>query len=635
MAIKKIIKLLVDTGDAKKDLDDISDGVDNIDEGTKKSKRGFIGLTGGVKMLSGAFKAMGIGLIIAAFVKLKDLFSGNMETARKFERAGARVSAMFDVIRDRLEPLFEKLMSVFTDPKQAIKDLWQTLKENIANRIEALIDTFKAFGKVIKGVFTLDVQMIKEGASDAADSFVQLATGLDDVQQGAIKNGIKSVTKELNEEGDAADRLTLALQKVRDMERGMLGVRAEANKIIAESRLLAEDDTKSNEERLEALKAAVAEEERVAQIEMDIQQEKIDALQGLIDLGKSSEEDIQKLAEERARLTELQTASILRQKRVAAEVGVFTAKVNTDAAKKEQEKLDRAEALIQAQERGLEVTEEMTSKEINAMIKTFDKEQELEAKSLDTLESSLMSKEELELKASADKFQKLIDLANKYGQDTTELEERLRLEQQAIRDKFDEEELKKEQELQDAKFNAVNSNIDKVQAALSSLAQIRQEQMTAEQNALEKQLEDGIISEEQFEKKSAKIAEEALKREKRNAKFQILIDTAQGIAAAIKAGAGVPFPANLGAILSGIAAVVAGIAQAKAVMNKVPGGGGGDVDASTGAIGGIGAGLLPNMNVLNPPTGDSDMQPVQAFVVETDISNAQALQEELEIQATL
>ena len=317
-------------------------------------------------------------------------------------------------------------------------------------------------------------------------------------------------------------------------------------------------------------------------------------------------------------------------------MGVFTAKVNTDAAKKEQEKLDRAEALIQAQERGLEVTEEMTSKEINAMIKTFDKEQELEAKSLDTLESSLMSKEELELKASADKFQKLIDLANKYGQDTTELEERLRLEQQAIRDKFDEEELKKEQELQDAKFNAVNSNIDKVQAALSSLAQIRQEQMTAEQNALEKQLEDGIISEEQFEKKSAKIAEEALKREKRNAKFQILIDTAQGIAAAIKAGAGVPFPANLGAILSGIAAVVAGIAQAKAVMNKVPGGGGGgDVDASTGAIGGIGAGLLPNMNVLNPPTGDSDMQPVQAFVVETDISNAQALQEELEIQATL
>ena len=146
MAVEKTIKLRVDTGDSAKKVKEVDDGIKDTGKSARGAKGGFIGLTGGVKMLGMAFKAMGIGLIIAAFVKLKNLFSGNMETARKFERAGARVSAMFDVIRDRLEPLFEKLMSVFTDPKQAIKDLWQTLKENIANRIEALIDTFKAFG---------------------------------------------------------------------------------------------------------------------------------------------------------------------------------------------------------------------------------------------------------------------------------------------------------------------------------------------------------------------------------------------------------------------------------------------------------------------------------------------------------
>ena len=593
MAVEKTIKLRVDTGDSAKKVKEVDDGIKDTGKSARGAKGGFIGLTGGVKMLGMAFKAMGIGLIIAAFVKLKNLFSGNMETARKFERAGARVSAMFDVIRDRLEPLFEKLMSVFTDPKQAIKDLWQTLKENIANRIEALIDTFKAFGKVIKGVFTLDMDLIKEGADDAKDSFVQLATGLDDAQQAALAGGIRSITKEMKEEGDAADRLTLALQKVRDMERDMLGVRAEANKIIAESRLLAEDDTKSNEERLAALKAAVAEEERVAQIELNIQQEKIDALQGLIDLGKSSEEDIQKLAEERARLIELQTASILRQKRVAAEVGVFTTKVNTEASKAEKERLDRLVAIQSAQERGLEVTEEMTSKEINAMIKAFDKEQELQAKALDTLQSSLMSKEELELKAAANKFQKLIDLANKYGQDTTALEEKLRIEQSAISKKYDDAELKRDKALQDAKFNAVRG-------ALGSISNL--------------------------------IGKDS-KKGKKMAKALAIIDMFAGANKALAQGGIAGFAGAAGVIATGLANI-------KQITNtKLPGEEGDDSDDVTatagGGIGGIGAGLLPDMNVLNPQTGDLDIQPVQAFVVETDISNAQALQEELEIQATL
>ena len=50
-------------------------------------------------------------------------------------------------------------------------------------------------------------------------------------------------------------------------------------------------------------------------------------------------------------------------------------------------------------------------------------------------------------------------------------------------------------------------------------------------------------------------------------------------------------------------------------------------------VGGIGGNLIPNMNAITPP--DTGIQPVQAFVVENDISNAQALQEELDIQATL
>ena len=46
------------------------------------------------------------------------------------------------------------------------------------------------------------------------------------------------------------------------------------------------------------------------------------------------------------------------------------------------------------------------------------------------------------------------------------------------------------------------------------------------------------------------------------------------------------------------------------------------------------SGMIPNFeNITGVGTGE--MQPVQAFVVENDISNAQALQEELDIQSTL
>ena len=63
---------------------------------------------------------------------------------------------------------------------------------------------------------------------------------------------------------------------------------------------------------------------------------------------------------------------------------------------------------------------------------------------------------------------------------------------------------------------------------------------------------------------------------------QIAINTALGIANAVAAGAGVPFPANLAAIASGIAAVVSGIVAAKQALSQAQ-----DVKAPEFATGGL------------------------------------------------
>jgi hypothetical protein len=137
------------------------------------------------------------------------------------------------------------------------------------------------------------------------------------------------------------------------------------------------------------------------------------------------------------------------------------------------------------------------------------------------------------------------------------------------------------------------------------------------------------------------LAGEGTKTAKAAALAGILIDTSKGISGAIAAGAGIPFPANLGAIATGVATVLAGIAQAKSIFAKAPGGGGeADVPDSTDAVvggGGGGGGLgitVPNMEAITQPTL-GEPAPIQAYVIENDISDAQALQEELETQATL
>jgi hypothetical protein len=117
---------------------------------------------------------------------------------------------------------------------------------------------------------------------------------------------------------------------------------------------------------------------------------------------------------------------------------------------------------------------------------------------------------------------------------------------------------------------------------------------------------------------------------------QALINTYSAAAAALA-----PPPVGAGPIFGPIAAVgavAAGLANVKKIVStKLPGvtDDGGDTGPAPAIpqAGGIGGNLIPNMNAITPP--DTGVQPVQAFVVENDISNAQALQEELDIQATL
>ena len=103
-----------------------------------------------------------------------------------------------------------------------------------------------------------------------------------------------------------------------------------------------------------------------------------------------------------------------------------------------------------------------------------------------------------------------------------------------------------------------------------------------------------------------------------------------------------PFPLNLGAIATGVASVLSGIVSAKQILGKVKDGPQPNIDTNVSADGGGGQdaqpqGLdlgAPNIQAIDQPT-IGQQAPTQAYVIESDISDAQALQQELDLQSTL
>jgi hypothetical protein len=104
---------------------------------------------------------------------------------------------------------------------------------------------------------------------------------------------------------------------------------------------------------------------------------------------------------------------------------------------------------------------------------------------------------------------------------------------------------------------------------------------------------------------------------------QIAVDTARGISAAVAAGAGIPFPGNIPAIIAGVSAVLAGVIQAKQVIGSA-----GNTPSVDSAISGAsaGGGGVPLNNISNTASlVDQQQQEIttQVVVLESDITTTQ------------
>jgi hypothetical protein len=215
---------------------------------------------------------------------------------------------------------------------------------------------------------------------------------------------------------------------------------------------------------------------------------------------------------------------------------------------------------------------------------------------------------QLEINAVNEKYFTLIETAKQYGYDTIELEKKQAEELDAIRKTSTEKELANQKALQDAKFNLAKQGL----SVISDIADL-------------------------FAKKDEASARKAFKIKKAASIATAIVDTYQGASSAF---AQTPGGIGIKTIAAGVA-TASGLARVAAIAKTKFEGGGSSAPSvgGGGSDGGGGSVQAPNFNIVGN-NGQNQLaqltqQPIQAYVVSSEVTSAQALDRNRIQNATL
>ena len=317
----------VNMNHVRQGLDSVKASLTGTAAGFKAASASSSILSKALGILKTALISTGIGALVVALGSLVAYFTKTERGADKLAVIMRSFGAIMDVLRDRLSALGEMIVNAFNDPRQAVINLWETIKTNIVNRFTGLIDLFKAVGSGLRSIWERDLEGIKTAANDAGIAMVQITSGLDENQQKRFANSIKGITNEIKEESKAAAELEKRRDALEDKEIALIEIQARRRKELEAARLLAEDETVSAERRREALQRALDLENKSLQENQSVQREKISIMEQEIALGESMASDYRALAEEKARLQEIEGQSVKLQRRVVTEMNSLTREI--------------------------------------------------------------------------------------------------------------------------------------------------------------------------------------------------------------------------------------------------------------------------------------------------------------------
>jgi hypothetical protein len=263
MAKKIQVELEAKTDKAIKEIKDVKGEIQNL---TKSTEDGFKdvgdatkGVSKGIRGIGTALKAAGIGLVLAAFAKLTEIFQQNQKAADFFNTSFEVVSIAFNdfvsFLVNNLGAVTGFFKSVFDDPLQSIKDLGSAIKNNIIERFNSMLDTVGLAGKAVKKFFEGDFSGAAEAAKEASKEFVDVLTGVDGtvdkVSEGVTKVA-KATSNYVKETVNAATANVQLEKSARLAETANQGLIEKYDRQAEQLRQIRDDESKSFEERIAA-----------------------------------------------------------------------------------------------------------------------------------------------------------------------------------------------------------------------------------------------------------------------------------------------------------------------------------------------------------------------------------------------
>ncbi|MBP0904838.1 hypothetical protein ACFSKN_04775 [Mariniflexile gromovii] len=260
----------------------VRDGLIAKNAAMKASETATGGASKALRVFKLALVSTGIGAIVVVLGSLISYLSTTQAGIDKVTSVTRPLQAIFQSLIGVLQTVGEKLFNAFSNPKQALTDLVDGIKNNLMNRL-------KAFGIILDGIINLDFKKVGEG-------FLQAGTGVVDLT-GKIKNAGKETSKFFKEaaaKGKEIDDLTKSIEK---SENDLILTRAKALKQIKEQELTAKDASKSIAERNKAAQKAIEISNKLSADELAIIDKKIKRKEIENSLNDTSREDEKALNE--------------------------------------------------------------------------------------------------------------------------------------------------------------------------------------------------------------------------------------------------------------------------------------------------------------------------------------------------
>jgi hypothetical protein len=314
---KKLSNTKTESKEAGKSLDGVSGGA----IGKFNALKGSIGgVVKGFKSLKFAIIASGIGALLIAVLAVGKAFTNSEEGQNKFAKIMAVIGSVTGNLVDLLAGLGDKIISVFTSPKKALLAFKNLIVENITNRFKAILDTIGFLGSAFKKVFSGDFSGALEDAKKAGSSYVDTLTGVKNTID-KVTGAVKKMTDEITNDAKVAANIADQRAKADKLDRKLIVERAEANRKRAD--LLdkaAQKEKFSAQERINFLTEAGDIEDKITEKEIKAAKIRFETKVAENALSKSTKEDLIEEAELKAKLIDLETAKLTKQKTVSAQI---------------------------------------------------------------------------------------------------------------------------------------------------------------------------------------------------------------------------------------------------------------------------------------------------------------------------